>query len=262
MIYFKPHLLAIAAAAAAVQQDAFAYASDIPRFLQVQVTNPCAECQDPETCFISDECYPACPDPPSESDGFCMCGECDANNCKYIGTSAGNVPATLYLRPIDPKSCGFLFVKFNTQGNGQNACGPIEADSAEKEFKQQVFLVTEKSVAGCSGNKSTKLNPEIKVACSSSNDSPPDSDFFAIHTSCSQQLYYGQIFGPNLVSIAGACSGQEGTGSCGYDTGGKPNEANPNAICCIAPSQTPPPTIPGSCRTKHEKIISFILRRN
>jgi hypothetical protein len=91
-----------------------------------------------------------------------MCGECDANNCKYIGTSAGNVPATLYLRPIDPKSCGFLFVKFNTQGNGQNACGPIEADSAEKEFKQQVFLVTEKSVAGCSGNKSTKLNPEIK----------------------------------------------------------------------------------------------------
>jgi hypothetical protein len=30
MIYFKPHLLAIAAAAAAVQQDAFAYAVSLP----------------------------------------------------------------------------------------------------------------------------------------------------------------------------------------------------------------------------------------
>jgi len=53
-----------------------------------------------------------------------MCGSCDAeNNCSY-DANAGNVAQTLFVQPSDFVACKYLFVKFNVQGNGNNACGP------------------------------------------------------------------------------------------------------------------------------------------
>lgn len=100
-----------------------------------------------------------------------MCGNCDATNkCEYDENSRINVPQTLYLRPIND-DCKNLFVKYNTQGGGKNACGPYklnpDIDGSTKPFgKQYAFIVTpgvgEPATTGFSSCKNNvKLNPDI-----------------------------------------------------------------------------------------------------
>jgi len=126
---------------------------------------------------------------------------------------------------------------------GSSSCknnANLNPEVMSKYFEALTLLLDETFIS----DKVLSSLPFLSVACSTSHTGPepePESDFLAIHISCSVELSYGDKFGPdeNSVAITGACSGENQEGACGY------NYDTEVITCCSTSSAAgPTPTTP------------------